>query len=152
MAERNVIPITTVEQMQLALDLRRAVFSEEQGIAPNIEVDPYDGDPAVVTGVRHVLVLQAGVAVATGRIVLSGAKEGEAHVGRVAVSAQHRGRGYGRAVMMALHEIARDLGLQEIVLGAEVDALGFYQSLGYVVEGEVYREIGVDQLDMRLVL
>jgi predicted GNAT family N-acyltransferase len=134
----RVVEITTVDQMREALAIRRAVFTEEMGIPADVDVDSLDGDPAVTAGVRHVLAYAEGVAVATGRILLGSGPPEEAHIERIAVSSGQRGKGYGRAVMLELHEIARRLGYHGVVLGAEISAVGFYEGLGYTTREEPY--------------
>jgi predicted GNAT family N-acyltransferase len=72
------------------------------------------------------------------------------HIGRVAVLAPYRGQGVGRALMAALHELAREQGYRGATLAAQTHALGFYRKLGYVARGEVYFEAGIEHQDMDL--
>ena len=145
----EVLRVTTLEQMQQALRVRRSVFTDEQGIDAEIEVDEHDADPATVTTAVHMLCLRDGEPVATARLLLAANPGKEAHIGRVATLAVHRGKGYGRLVMEALHDVGRDLAYTEIVLGAEATAVGFYERLGYVCEGEPYMHVGILHQDMR---
>lgn len=138
--------------MQRALAVRRAVFTEEQGIDADIEVDEHDGDPAEVKSAVHVLGLLNNEAVAAARLLLGNGPPEEAHIGRVAVLATYRGRGYGRFLMEALHAVARERHYTDVVLGAEATAVGFYERLGYVCEGSPYIHVGILHQDMRLKL
>lgn len=137
--------------MQQALAVRRRVFIEEQGVPEEIEIDEHDGDPAVVTTAAHVLALSGEAAIATGRLIFQ-AKDGRAHIGRVAVLREWRGRGYGRAVMRALHQLALARGLEEVTLAAQLHAIGFYERLGYVARGDVFLDAGIEHrwMDVRL--
>jgi predicted GNAT family N-acyltransferase len=141
--EPEVVTVTTLDQLRQALEIRRRVFIEEQEVPEDLEIDEHDADPAVVTSAVHVLVLREGVAVATGRLLLDHG-EGPVHIGRVAVLAEHRRGGYGRAVMQALHQLARERGLRDITLAAQLHAIGFYERLGYVVHGEVFLDAGIE--------
>jgi predicted GNAT family N-acyltransferase len=152
MTDVYVVDITTSVQMSEALAIRRAVFTEEQGIDAGIEVDGFDGDPKTTEGVKHVLVYAGALPVATGRLLLGDGPHEVAHIGRMAVAAAERGKGYGRAVMVALHDIARRLGYTEVVLGAEVSAVGFYERLGYTKQGGEYLHVGIDHQDMHIYL
>ena len=138
--------------MQDALSVRRRVFIEEQRVPEEEEIDAHDRDPAVVMDCVHVVVYVDGVAVATGRLLLDGPAEENAHIGRVAVLADRRRHGVGREVMLALQEVARQRGLPGITLAAQTHAIGFYERLGYVVRGPVFLDAGIEHRWMDLVL
>ncbi|WP_172820012.1 GNAT family N-acetyltransferase [Cellulosimicrobium sp. I38E] len=135
--------------------LRLAVFVDEQGVPVEEEID--DLDTAATT--THVLVRDRerdGAVVGTGRLLTDPAHPGEVHIGRVAVSASARGTGAGAAVMRALEEIAlaehaasgtEGRRAVRVVLSAQVQAIGFYERLGYVVSGPVYLDAGIDHRD-----
>jgi predicted GNAT family N-acyltransferase len=60
-----------------------------------------------------------------------------------------RGRGAGRALLRALVEAARRRGYREVLLSAQVHALGFYRAEGFDPEGQVYEEAGIAHQAMR---
>lgn len=143
--------VTTFSQMMDALAVRRAVFIEEQGVAEEEEIDAYDGDPAVVTSAVHVVAYRNGRPVATARLLLDAPTTEHAHIGRVAVLAEERRRGAGRAVMEALHKEAQRRGYPGITLGAQLHAIPFYERLGYTARGEVFLDAGIEHrwMDLR---
>ena len=118
--------------------IRFAVFVDEQGVPPSIEMD--ERDPECI----HVLAFVDGEAVGTGRLDV--AKHGK--IGRVAVLARVRGTGVGRALMMHLHEIARRHGLADVWCHAQVSAAPFYERLGYERVGDIFVEAGIDHVKM----
>ena len=136
--------VTTAAQMNDALAIRRAVFIEEQGVSEEEEIDEYDGDPAATTGVVHVVAYCRGVAAATGRMMVHAPPGEHPHIGRVAVLREYRGQGLGRAVMLALHNEAQRRGYAGVALGAQLHAIPFYETLGYIVSGEVYLDAGIE--------
>ena len=136
--------VTTAAQMNDALAIRRAVFIEEQGVSEEEEIDEYDGDPAATTGVVHVVAYCRGVAAATGRMMVHAPPGEHLHIGRVAVLREYRGQGLGRAVMLALHNEAQRRGYAGVALGAQLHAIPFYETLGYIVSGEVYLDAGIE--------
>jgi predicted GNAT family N-acyltransferase len=145
--------------MEQALRIRRAVFIEEQGVPEEIEIDEYDAEPALGRQVWQALVSVGEAAVATGRLLLeededsagsSRKPEHNAHIGRVAVLAEYRGRGLGTILMEALQERARDLGYPGITLAAQLHAIGFYERLGYVARGEIFLDAGIEHRWMDL--
>ena len=149
MGELEVFLITTPAEMDEALAVRRAVFVQEQNVPIEIEIDEHDGDPNLISTALHVLGRSGGVPVATGRLLLDSASHA-AHVGRVAVLADHRRHGWGRTVMEALQLLARQRGYSGILLSAQLHALPFYERLGYEAHGDVFLEAGIEHREMSL--
>ncbi|AOZ73426.1 hypothetical protein BK816_02440 [Boudabousia tangfeifanii] len=128
--------------------VRYEVFVKEQGVPPELEID--GRDPLEST--THVWVEnQANQVLAVGRLLQDGAAS--FHLGRVAVLAKNRGRGYGRAVMFAFENAARALSPQgqsvTLQLSSQEHAIGFYRGLGYELEGSSrYLDAGIWHRDM----
>lgn len=120
--------------------IRNSVFTAEQGIPESIDFDGQDRDAV------HVLVRHAGVYAATGRMLSDG------HIGRLAVLSEYRRRGLGKKALQALVEHARSTGLQRVFLGAQIQAVGFYEKLGFTPFGEPYKEAGIQHIQMQLFL
>ena len=144
--------VATAAEMDECLLVRRAVFINEQGVSEAEEIDEHDGDPARATSAVHVLGRLDGFPVATGRLLLDHPAGEHAHVGRVAVLRELRRGGHGRAVMEALHEQARTRGHPGITLAAQVQAIEFYERLGYLARGEVFLDAGIEHRWMDLPL
>jgi predicted GNAT family N-acyltransferase len=121
--------------------LRTRVFVEEQGVPAEIEQDAHDA-----TAVHALAEDDEGRLVATGRLLV---RDGRAVIGRMAVDAAARGRGYGAAVLAELHRQAVGLGLTEVELHAQLPARGFYERAGYTAVGGVYLEAGIAHVTMR---
>ena len=120
--------------------IRFAVFVEEQGVPAEIELDDMDEH------CLHALAFEGSEAVGTGRLLPDG------HIGRMAVLEPWRGRGVGAALLKRLVQAARERGDAEVVLSAQVHALGFYRAHGFIVHGGVYEEAGIPHQEMRLAL
>ena len=118
--------------------IRFAVFVEEQGVPPELEMD--ENDARCV----HALAYSAGRAIGTGRLLPDG------HIGRMAVLKEWRGRGAGRALLQRLIDAARRRGDREVLLSAQTQALEFYRAEGFEPEGAVYEEAGIAHQAMRL--
>jgi predicted GNAT family N-acyltransferase len=144
--------IDSEEQMAAALDIRRRVFIEEQGVPEDIEIDEHDLPNAWGKSALHALLASDDVPIATGRLLLEAGPPHNAHVGRVAVLAEHRGSGAGKALMEALQDRARELGYQGITLAAQLHAVGFYEKLGYVARDDVFLDAGIEHRWMDLSL
>ena len=150
--EVTVEVVRTIEAMNEALDVRRAVFTIEQQVPEELEIDEHDVDPATNQTAVHVIVREGGRAVATGRLLLERHGDENVHVGRVAVLAADRGKGRGNLIMKALHREARARGFPGITLGAQLHAIGFYERMGYVVRGDIFLDAGIEHRWMDLTL
>lgn len=70
------------------------------------------------------------------------------HIGRVAVAEDLRGQGYGRELLGYLLEHAKTNGFKGVELSAVNTAVGFYEKLGFVAEGDYYDEAGAPHIYM----
>ncbi len=117
--------------------IRNQVFVIEQSVPLEIEIDELD--PVA----RHVLAYldrpggDCGPA-GTGRITIDG------KIGRMAVLSEFRGQGVGAAILDGLIRIAIEDGLDTVSLSAQCHAIAFYERFGFVAEGPVYQEAGID--------
>lgn len=132
---------TWAELQALAAPLRTQVFVQEQGVPQDMEWDEMDAHC-----LHGVLCNRMGTAVATGRLLPS--KDGVAKIGRMAVMRQMRGQAFGAEVLQGLMNAARARGDRQVKLHAQCSAEKFYQRQGFVSQGEVYQEAGMDHVDM----
>ena len=124
-----------------AASVRTEVFVHEQGIAAELEWDDQDA-----VSVHVVLFSPQDTPVATARLLPSQA--GVSLVGRVAVLASCRGQYAGVAVMKALMQEAHRRGDRALQLHSQQSAQGFYERLGFVVQGEPFDEVGIPHVTM----
>jgi predicted GNAT family N-acyltransferase len=133
--------VTSDEDLSACIAIRRTVFIEGQGVP---EPDEFDGlDPECT----HLIAETASGPVGTVRLRIS--PEGLAKLERLAVLEEHRGAGIGGLLTRALEREARRLGHAQVVLGAQVRAIAFYEGLGYAAEGPVYDDAGIPHRLMR---
>ncbi|QYK68170.1 Acetyltransferase [Paenibacillus sp. S02] len=145
MMAAEIISVTTEEQLQEAISIRTKVFVEEQKVPLDLEIDHYDklGDTA-----HHLLICEHGEMVATGRLTYY--DEDTAKMQRIAVLKEHRAAGYGRVLLLALEERARELGLRYSLLDAQCQAEKFYEKLGYeTISDEPFDDAGIPHVRMR---
>lgn len=77
-----------------------------------------------------------GEPVVTGMLDLDNNNE----VGALFVLPGHTGRGYGKAMLDHLENVARELAIEEVVLDSTLNAASFYRACGYVGdEHAIYR-------------
>ena len=77
-----------------------------------------------------------GKAVAVGRLQFNTIEE--AQIRYMAVSDDYQGKGYGRKMVKALENIAREKGTRHIILQARENALKFYKKNGYKIIEKSY--------------
>jgi predicted GNAT family N-acyltransferase len=119
--------------------VRGIVFVEEQGVPYDEEIDAFD-DTAV-----HVLGEIDGEPVAAGRLR---DVDGWAKLERIAVRRAWRGHGFGRQVVEYLLAEARRRGYRRFRLSAQAHLVDFYGAHGFVVDGPLFRECGIDHIPM----
>jgi predicted GNAT family N-acyltransferase len=121
--------------------VRRAVFIDEQGVPEAVEMDDADDEAT------HVVAYDPthGHAVGTARLR---EVDGVAKIERVAVHANHRGRGLGTRLMESVETAARDQGHGEAHLHAQTSVESFYQSLGYETVSDEFEQAGIPHVEM----
>jgi predicted GNAT family N-acyltransferase len=120
-------------------NIRREVFMEEQGISEKNEFE--GGEDAYI----HFCIFDNSILIGYIRILIN---DSVLHVGRVAVKYQYRKQGVGKAIMIYAEEFGRNNGCTSVILNAQMQAKGFYSKLGYFVKGEVFKEAGIDHIQM----
>lgn len=126
---------TPAERAEI-LALRRAVFVDEQGVPPALEVDEFEAEA------EHALARLDGRVVGCLRWRRLG-PAGTVKIERVAVRREARGRGVARTLLRWLLARLDGMGLGPLVLDAQVPALGLYASLGFRPEGAPFQQAGI---------
>jgi predicted GNAT family N-acyltransferase len=121
--------------------IREVVFVLEQQVPAELEWDGLDET------CLHVVAEGSDRApIGTGRLLPDG------HIGRMAVIAAWRRCGVGSAILTELLRLAREQNMTQVVLNAQTHALGFYQRHGFVAEGGVFLDAGIEHRRMRRAL
>jgi predicted GNAT family N-acyltransferase len=123
-----------------ALDLRREVFVDEQGVALEEDRDGRDDDAL------HLVALLDGLLVGTCRLLPDGSR---VKLGRMVVKATARGRGVAGLLLAEADARAHDLGADTIVLGAQLTAQAVYAKAGYEPYGDPFDDAGIPHVMMR---
>lgn len=136
--------ITVTQDLASCHLLRRIVFIEEQGVSEAEELDDLDGSSI------HLLATENDLPIGTARLQIKG---DIAKIGRVCVLKAHRGTGLGAALIRAAIDEARGhAGVTTAKLGAQVHALRFYEKLGFIAQGPIFDDAGIDHREMVLPL
>lgn len=130
---------TNAEQQAALRELRHEVFVLGQNVPEARERDGLD--PTC----WHVLARDE-----TGKAVGCARLNADHKIERMAVRHEWRGRGVGKALLRELIVRARTQGQTEVLLAAQVSALGFYEHAGFVAFGEEFEDAGMAHRMMRL--
>ncbi len=131
---------TSPTDMSHCLNIRRKVFIEEQGVPENRELDGQDNNAA------HFIARGEKGPIAACRVRFLG---DTAKIERVAVLKEYRNHGIGKTLMKhILQDIANKNGIQKVKLSSQVDAIPFYEKLGFQKQGEEYMDAGMPHYDM----
>jgi len=119
--------------------VRGPVFVIEQGVPIALEMDALDAD------CTHVLAFDGqDRPIGTGRLTP------QRSIGRMAVLPEWRGRGVGDALLIRLIALSKAKAWPEVILHAQVSAMGFYLKHGFTAYGPVYEEAGIIHQSMSL--
>lgn len=136
--------ISEAIDLQKVFEIRKEVFVKEQNVSPEEEYDQFEDSS------RHFLALygedQIPCGTARWRFTDKGIK-----LERFAILLSFRGLGLGAALVQAcLNDIAQfpeSVG-KKIYMHAQVHAVGFYEKLGFQIEGEEFEEAGIRHFTM----
>ena len=132
----------SLNELYALLKLRVEVFAVEQ----NCVYQDLDGKDQVC---YHVMLHLDDELVGYSRLVPAGVSYAEVAIGRVITAASVRGKGFGRTLMeYSIQNCHKLWGEGPIRLSAQVYAKEFYDSLGFVAEGEEYLEDGIPHIEM----
>ena len=131
---------TSEEDVLKVLVVRGIVFIEEQKVDWEGEIDEFEKTAT------HFLGEVGGQPVATGR--LRNLDDGWVKVERIAVRPHWRGKGYAKEMVAFMLDHARAEGAGKFKMHAQVYLEDFYREFGFVREGNVFVECGIDHIFM----
>jgi ElaA protein len=134
----------TNTELYAMLRLRSEIFVVEQN-CPYLDLDNKDQKSF------HLLYYVNNEFAGSTRLVPAGLSFKENSIGRVVISNSYRGLGLGKKLMEASIEGCYEkFGKGPIRIGAQYHLSKFYQSLGFVEQGEVYEEDEIPHIEMVL--
>lgn len=128
------------EDFSDAAAIREEVFCREQGYDPSMEFDDEDQTA------WHLVLLYDHQPAACGRVLEAG--DGVFHLGRIAVKKELRRHHLGAALVQEMMRFSKQRGASRFELGAQCQARGFYESLGFQAYGECYPDGHIPHIKM----
>lgn len=132
------------KELKEAQAIRYQVFTLEQGIDQNLDIDGEDESS------DHIIAYLDNMPVGTLRIRYP--KTNEAKLERMAVLVSARGQKIGKKLMGFALVYLKEKSLDKITLDAQYQAKGFYEKFGFQTIGEKFSEVGIDHIKMILSL
>jgi len=141
MSKFNYRLVISNKELKGALEVRRQVFVDEQGVSEDIELDGRDGEAL------HMVVTDERSVIGTARVLfLAGS---QAKIERMAILKPFRGRGIGREIISFLNEELRNRQIKQVFLHAQCSVSAFYKSCGFEEIGSPFWEAGIKHIKMQ---
>lgn len=123
------------------INIREKVFIQEQKVSLD---DEWDDKDEVAT--HFLALLENGEAIACARVLW---EDNSFHIGRVAVLAEYRNQTIGRQLMQYILLWCKQQKPDfKIYLHAQTSRITFYEYLGFVAEGDVFMDAGIEHIEM----
>ncbi len=136
----QVITVTTEEDYQKCLKIRKVVFIDEQDLPEHMERDAHEFHST------HFLAKINGNDVGTGRMRMLGSLM---KFERIATTEEARGKGVGQALIEEMQRVAhRRFPAYLPYMHAQFHAVAFYEKLGWVPVGEIFVELNTEHIIM----
>jgi len=135
----KVTHIKTPQEMDLAYEIRRIVFIQEQNVPEAEEYDDLDNQAIQFLLWKN----QEAIGTARFRTV-----DGWGKLERIAILKAHRGEGNGKTLVQAILKYADITGIQHLKLSSQTYAVPFYEKLGFIARGEIYLDANIEHRDM----
>lgn len=119
-------------------------MAEAHGIPLEREFDERDTPET-----QYILAREGFLPAATVR--LSPMNDNRMLLGRIVVLPEHRGKGLGKAVVLAAEQWAKEQGFTVVQVDARVEKQGFYEHLGYhavtgeIIPGETFDTVSMEK-------
>lgn len=140
--------MTYSDDLTEVIKIRREVFIMEQHKTEEEEFDQYDKEAVFCVVYEENNNMTDRIAVGTGRLIRL--ENGDFKIGRIAVRKEYRGQQYGDMLVKMLVNKAFMSGADEVYVGAQIKAQGFYEKIGFQAYGDVYTEANILHIPMVL--
>jgi predicted GNAT family N-acyltransferase len=129
------------EELRLALEVRRRVFVDEQGVSEGIELDGHDEEAL------HMVVKDEENVIGTARVLFL--TNSQAKIERMAILRPFRRKGIGRKIISFLSEELKNRQIKQVFLHAQCSASAFYKTCGFEETGSPFWEAGIRHIKMQ---
>ena len=133
--------VASNRDLKEAFEVRKKVFTEEQGTPEDLEFDNHDREAL------HMVVKDGERVIGTARVLFL--TTNQAKIERMAILRPFRHRGIGRRIISFLNEELKNRHVEEVVLHAQYSIVAFYKSCGFEELGLPFWEVGIKHIKMQ---
>ena len=136
----NLQLITNKEDLNKAHQIRHTVFVMEQDCPPEEEFDHLEET------CTHFLLKDKEEAIGAARFR---DYNGRGKLERICVLSDKRKTGAGKTIVLGIEEYAKQKGYKSFFLNSQVQAIPFYEKLGYEVCSDIFMDAGIPHKSMK---
>jgi len=125
------------------IPLRRSIFIKEQLVPEELEWDNLDSEAT------HVALLFNNDLIGCARLLFI---DRIMRLERMAVIKPRRKQGFGTKLVYEIIQIAKKRNIKEIKISSQIQAMAFYQKIGFIEEGKIFIDAGIKHKKMKLII
>ena len=133
--------VASDRELKEAIEVRKKVFVEEQGVPEDMELDGLDSQAL------HMVVKDGERVIGTARVMFL--SDRQAKIERMAILKPVRRKGIGRGIISFLNEELKNKQVKQVILHSQYSAVGFYKSCGFEESGLPFFEAGIKHIKMQ---
>ncbi|MGG3177923.1 GNAT family N-acetyltransferase [Priestia megaterium] len=126
--------VTTEKQLEKVFEIWHEVFVNEQNVSAEVVLDGLEGQST------HFLLYKEGIEIGAGRIRVI---EGVGKIERICILSSYRKGGSGKSLIQGIENFAREKSIDKLKLHAQIQAVSFYERLGYATVSNVFTEANI---------
>jgi len=133
--------VASDRELKEAIEVRKKVFVEEQGVPEDMELDGLDSQAL------HMVVKDEERVIGTARVMFL--PDRQAKIERMAILKPVRRKGIGRGIISFLNKELKNKQVKQVILHSQYSAVGFYKSCGFEESGLPFFEAGIKHIKMQ---
>tara|TARA_B100000768_G_C11252779_1_gene364901 strand:+ start:549 stop:989 length:441 start_codon:yes stop_codon:yes gene_type:complete len=126
---------------KILMHIRRSVFIKEQLVPEALEWDDWDNKA------KHILLIFNKTPIGCARLIYI---DQIVRLERMAIIKSKRNQGFGSKLVYEIIRIAKNKNIKKVIISAQIQALSFYQKIGFIAEGKIFKEAGIKHKKMVL--
>ena len=125
----------------ILIPLRTSIFISEQLVPEKLEWDDWDNKA------KHIVIIFNNAPIGCARLIFI---DKIMRLERMAIIKSKRYRGFGTKLLFEIIRIAKNEKIDRICISAQIQAMFFYQKIGFISEGEIYNDAEIKHIKMTL--
>ena len=125
----------------ILIPLRRLIFIKEQHVPEKLEWDDWDNKA------QHIVLIFNNTPIGCARLIFI---KNILRLERIAIIKSKRNHGFGSKLVFEIIRIAKNRKINEIKISAQIQAISFYNKIGIIEEGEIFKDAAIKHIKMTL--